>query len=657
MSGWDREDPGAGDVAGLDALASSLSAHAGTLTEVGGVVRGRAGDLSAAWSGQAATAWAARADLVAGRVAGLSEVFEPVVAALRAYAREVEQIGADARTAREVRDEALAGYAAARGAAVAAAFGDPVGSQVAVGRLRQATDRAVAAEQALSDLSERRRQADAALVGVLQGHTPGDWTAGGGRVAGLDPASLARGVDPGQVGMWAAGLPDTPEGDAALRWRLEGLPPEVLAGLLAAYPAVAQRLMRPDEGALSARYPALAAATSLSDPDERLAAVAAAFAGLSASERAALAQVFPWAVNNLDGAPLDVRAAANRTAIRAAIPDAQQRIRELDAQIADLEARSEHSPDRWKDELLQRQLERQALVDRIPWCEGLLAEPVGEVDYDGKTPPGWHQVVLFDPDAGRFGEVIGSLDADNLSVLVGGTGTNLGNMDDHADRAWLLVAPGEGDLAVITYLGGPMPQDVVTNAPWRHFADRIGPHLAGFANGVRAVTDVPLTVAGHSYGGLVVGTAEAHGLVADRVLYIEASGSGIRSVEDYAAPDTPRYSMTAPGDPIEGVQAIEVHGKDPDEVPGTTRLETGRAYDDHGRPVGLVQGSEAHSGVFETNTDSFTNIRAVMTGGRITLWTAPWDNWTTNDAGHYVNAGRVFPMADPDFDPPTQDVP
>ncbi len=97
---------------------------------------------------------------------------------------------------------------------------------------------------------------------------------------------------------------------------------------------------------------------------------------------------------------------------------------------------------------------------------------------------------------------------------------------------------------------------------------------------------------GHSYGGSIVGTAEAMGLTSDRTLFLAAAGAGV-GVDDPGDwhnrnPDVLRFSMTAPGDFIEAVQGIPggPHGADPDEMPGVIRLRTGR-YDDGGVVAGM----------------------------------------------------------------------
>lgn len=114
--------------------------------------------------------------------------------------------------------------------------------------------------------------------------------------------------------------------------------------------------------------------------------------------------------------------------------------------------------------------------------------------------------------------------------------------------------------------------------------------MAGFSKDVRLETaaltggsTAHLTVAGHSYGGAVVGIAETYGLDADRVMHVESPGMGndVTSTSDYRPvnPDVRRYSMTAPSDPIALVQGADVlgygHGGDPDQMAGVTRLATG----------------------------------------------------------------------------------
>ena len=189
------------------------------------------------------------------------------------------------------------------------------------------------------------------------------------------------------------------------------------------------------------------------------------------------------------------------------------------------------------------------------------------------------------------------------------------------------VSATRGDVAVITYLGGPFPQvddpaGVLLDAADPRYALDMAPRLVAFSEDVDRVVDdgVPVTVIGHSYGGSIVGTAEELGLTSDRTLFLAAAGAGV-GVDDPSDwhnrnPDVLRFSMTAPGDFIEAVQGIPggPHGADPDEVDSVIRLRTGH-YDDGG----AVSGWEAHTGMLNRPSDSWRTILAVITGDSQTL--------------------------------------
>lgn len=545
----------------------------------------------------------------------------------------------------------------------------------ALARVQRCEDDQRSARSCLDRLDDEREQADYGLRAGLERSMPPSWVAGGGTLTGtLPPTALARGTH--DIAAWARGLPDGPQGDAALRWLATQLSDQDLDALLAACPALATRLMSDsNRQVFGAEYPTLATALGVVDADARIAAVMSACASMSPDQLADLARAWPGVVHNLDGMSLPVRIAANRTAVRAAILDVEEQIAGVRRQTAAIIG---------NDPLqvaMRRELEGSIadLQARQGWYGQLLAESsdywvVGE--RDARHTAG-HQVVLFEPDAGRFGEVVGDVQATSIGILVGGTGTNLKNMPDQRDRASEFVKEAGGGLAVIAYLGGPMPQNIATIAPdpphggYAEAADSayaraIAPHLAAFANGVRATTGATVTAVGHSYGGSVVGAAEAAGMVVDRVLHVESAGSGpgVSTPQDYAAPDTPRYVMTAPNDPIIYAQGMSVgplgHGTDPNVLPGITRLETGRvdSTDPHSP---LVQGGPAHSGVFgtegsDTKPDAWQNIYSVLIGGDVTTWTPPQEVWDRGPGGELRNHVE-YPMADATFVPPTVDVP
>ena len=90
------------------------------------------------------------------------------------------------------------------------------------------------------------------------------------------------------------------------------------------------------------------------------------------------------------------------------------------------------------------------------------------------------------------------------------------------------------------------------------------------------------------------------------------AGFGVNGPQDWhnRNPEVLRFSMTAPGDPIQLVQGIPFgpHGADPDEMAGVIHLDTG-AFDD-GRPMA---GPAAHSDILTVPTsDAWRNVLAVI---------------------------------------------
>lgn len=318
--------------------------------------------------------------------------------------------------------------------------------------------------------------------------------------------------------------------------------------------------------------------------------IAEQIAALTPEQRQRLVADFPHQVGNTDGIPWEMRVAANRTNIAQAILD-------------------EHDP------------------ARAAFYRTLL----GEVD----DPAGAgsridRQIVAFDPARASLVELNGDLaTARGVAVLVPGMNTTIEGSAANTATARRFVAATDGDVAVLTYLGGPFPRgDLVSgvvDAASPRYALEMAPRLVAFSEDVDRTVDaeagdgepVPVTYIGHSYGGSILGTAEAMGLTADQTIYVAAAGAGV-GVDDPGDwhnrnPDVVRYSMTAPGDLIQSVQGIPggPHGADPDEMPSVIHLATGH-YDD-GR---LMAGWQAHSDILNSPSDSWRNILAVIAGDR-----------------------------------------
>ncbi len=336
-----------------------------------------------------------------------------------------------------------------------------------------------------------------------------------------------------------------------------------------------------------------AAAVVAGWPDMAGERIARQISAMTPGQRAQLIEGAPSIVGNTDGVPWDMRAAANRVNIAQAIVN---------------ETGTDPNAKR-----------------RIAFYQGLL----GDVDDPAGGPPVDRRILAFDPARSTLIELDGNLDtAKSVAVLIPGMNTTLEGSAANTMTARRWVSATHGEVAAITYLGGPFPAAgnlvaALAEAADPRFALDMAPRLAAFSADVDRTVDatgrqVPVTYIGHSYGGAILGTAEALGLTADRTLYVAAAGAGF-GVDDPGDwhnrnPDVLRFSMTAPGDPIELVQGLPggPHGADPDEMPGVIRLATGH-YDD-GRPM---VGPRAHTAIIDCPaSDSWRTILAVITGDR-----------------------------------------
>lgn len=363
--------------------------------------------------------------------------------------------------------------------------------------------------------------------------------------------------------------------------------------------------------------------------EERRLAARDLFEGLGAEQGSILAMMFPSTVGNLNGVPFANRADANTVRIVVALEDEK-------STLADLRDQHEENQHDW--DFLGRN--NNDLDGPIEDADSLISLYESILRDD-------RQILLFDPSGdGAMAELhrpIGPA-TDNVGVLVPGTGAELSNFDSNANRSrGFGEADPDGALSMITWMGGDLPDGVVTDAPFANYSVDLGPRLADFSHDVRleversGAPDAQVTVAGHSYGGAVVGRSELHGLDADRVMHIESAGMGydVRDADDLpdSQDDVRRYSMTAPGDFIGLSQGTQTgdnigHGADPDDFDGTTRLDTGDKTD--GTPN---TGLGSHSAVFENGSDAWNNMYEVFSGGTVQTYRSPHYE--------YVSTGRT----------------
>ncbi|WP_445165595.1 alpha/beta hydrolase [Mycolicibacterium sp. Dal123E01] len=359
--------------------------------------------------------------------------------------------------------------------------------------------------------------------------------------------------------------------------------------------------------------------------------IADQIATMSAAQRQRLIDERPHEVGNTDGIPWEMRMAANRINIANAILDEHRGIdAPVEAKLRAIVApvRDPADAERLWATLHADPVLRAAALDtydrgargRIEYYETLLADVPDPVDRDRRVP---RQILAFDPGRQSFIELSGDLGrARALAVLVPGLNTTFDGAADDIATARRFVAGSGGDVAMISYLGGPFPTGPlaagVADAADARYALQMAPRLVAFSEDVdRRAGAMPVTYLGHSYGGSILGTAERFGLTADRVVYVEAAGAGV-GVHDPSDwhnrnPSVLRFAITAPGDPIGLVQGIPFgsHGADPDEMPGVIGLAAGRRL-----TGGPMAGLSAHGDVVSEPSDAWHNILAVITGDR-----------------------------------------
>lgn len=494
----------------------------------------------------------------------------------------------------------------------------------------------------------------------------------------------------------------------AVRALLARADPARLEGLLVSAPALAAAAAT---GAVDENRLTDALTHTLLLPPAAAARIQAqTLALMDARQRRLLALMHPRLMISLAGAPASERFVASRVLVAA---DLAALVRQREGQ----------SPGQARDRLDHRITLRQNLLDQMV----VLRHP------DGAVTRHRRQLLAFDPAGdGRIVEVIGDVRrARHLAVFVPGTGSDLERYPGTFDRMTLFAA-ADPSLAIVVWQNADHPdapfddpptvpvelpglatvaqayvREHVLAAAYRDAADVAGPLLAADVEGLRVALPGPtsdLTVLGHSYGGSIVGAAEAHGMVADRIVHIASAGAYVDDVADYAAPGAHRFSMTAYDDPIRLAQGHDAadatprlramlpapldplapvvaeaarrlvpgsstlgHGMDPDLVPGVVRLDTGVNLDGS-----LVRG---HTGMFAPDSTAWRSLLAVMTRGEVAvlqpqLWASHLDplGAAVELPGGGVMGGTIVrplvpryvvdrsPYSDPDYRPPMLDL-
>ncbi|MGI5140342.1 MULTISPECIES: alpha/beta hydrolase [unclassified Streptomyces] len=328
------------------------------------------------------------------------------------------------------------------------------------------------------------------------------------------------------------------------------------------------------------------AGRELPDPGASPARIADFFASLSAHQRSRLAHRYPLAVGNMNGAPVQLRYAANRIAL-----GKQRKVERA----------------RMHDDRLSSVGQREAgrLMHRF---EALMSQG--------------RQILAFDPEgSGRIAEVLGDLDtAQRISVVVPGVDTDLLTFQ-RTYRAYSAPVGMATSLYAAEHAASPRTRTAVI--AW---ADYTAPSGLGMeaATAMRAEEGAvrlnalvralpgrsPIQLYCHSYGSVVCGVA-AHALPS-RVSDMAVAGSpGMRSQSAAGLHTTARvWAMRDADDWIQDVPYLEVgglgHGADP----------VSRAF---GARVLSAQGAKGHAGYFAPGTESLRNFAAIGVGAYRTV--------------------------------------
>ncbi len=177
----------------------------------------------------------------------------------------------------------------------------------------------------------------------------------------------------------------------------------------------------------------------------------------------------------------------------------------------------------------------------------------------------------------------------------------------------LPVGDDEDDLAIITWLGYPAPQNTRIGVPGVSVfassrAQSYAAELAAFTNGVAAARGryVHQTVWAHSYGSVLAGFALLQPHSIDDVVVFGAPGLPFRSIEQAALKPGGLNVLRADLDPVATAGPV-VHDVEAENVAGSIWLSTAASKD----AVNRWRASSGHSGYLDAGSTSERNLLAV----------------------------------------------
>ncbi len=171
----------------------------------------------------------------------------------------------------------------------------------------------------------------------------------------------------------------------------------------------------------------------------------------------------------------------------------------------------------------------------------------------------------------------------------------------------------ENDLAIVTWLGYPAPQNTVVGVPGASVfgssrAKSYAAELAAFTNGVAAARGryVHQTVWAHSYGSVLAGFALLQPHSIDDVVVFGSPGLPFRSIEQAALKRGGLNVLRADLDPVATAGPV-VHETEAENVAGSIWLSTAASKD----AVNSWRSSSGHSGYLDSGSTSERNLLAV----------------------------------------------
>ena len=346
----------------------------------------------------------------------------------------------------------------------------------------------------------------------------------------------------------------------------------------------------------------------LPDPEAAPARLTRFFASLTPAERDGLAQRYPLAVGNMNGAPVSVRYRANRVALEQ-----------------------------------EREIEKKRMHDSRLSAAGQQDAGHRMHRYESLLEPD-RRILAFDPEgSGRIAEVFGDLTtAQRVSVVVPGVDTDLLTFQK-TYRSYSAPVGMAKSLYAAERRASPATRTAVI--AW---ADYTAPSGLGMeaATGLRAEEGAvrlnallralpgraPVAMFCHSYGSVVCGVA-AHGMPR-RVADIAVAGSpGMRAANASRLDTKARvWAMRDATDWIQDVPYLEFgglgHGADPVSA-------------DFGSRVLAARNAQGHAGYFQPGTDSLRNLAEIGVGAYGAVTCAQENNACRAGLSGTTTAGRA----------------